>query len=73
MAKKQFARFVTPDSVARDAEAAKTIRLRGLRLAREAEAAEQKKEAADREAAAKLAKAGLRHARASHPATPGQT
>jgi hypothetical protein len=74
MAKKQFARFVTPDSVARDAEAAKTTRLRGLRLAKEAEAAEEKKEAANREAAAKSAKVGARRrVRASHPATPELT
>jgi hypothetical protein len=71
MAKKEFARFVTPDSVARDAEAAKTTRLRALRLAKEAEVAEEKKDAADREAAAKLAKTeARRRPRAAHPPTP---
>ena len=60
MAKKEFAKFVRPDRAAREAEAAKTTRLRALRLAREAEIAEEKKAAADREAAAKLAKAELR-------------
>ena len=70
MAKKQFSRFVTPDSVARDAEAAKTTRLRALRLAREAEIAEEKKDAATREAAEKLAKADARRrVRAPHPPT----
>ena len=57
MAKKEFAKFVRPDGAAREAEAAKTTRLRALRLAREAEIAEEKKAVADREAAAKLAKA----------------
>ena len=47
MAKKEFPRFVTPDGAAREAEAAKTTRLRALRLAKEAE----EKEAAAREAA----------------------
>jgi hypothetical protein len=75
MAKKQFARFVTPDSVAREAEAAKTTRLRALRLTREAAVAQEKKDAASREAAAKLAKAPpRRRVRATHPpATPGLT
>ncbi len=59
MAKKE-ARFVRPDSAAREAEAAKTTRLRALRLAKEAEAAVVKKDAAEREAAAKLAKAAAR-------------
>lgn len=71
MAKKEFAKFVTPDSVVRNAEAAKTTRLRALRLAREAEIAGEKKDAADREAAAKLEKAqSRRRVRAPHPATP---
>jgi hypothetical protein len=71
MAKKEFAKFVRPDGAAREAEAAKTTRLRALRLAREAEIAEEKKDAAIREAAEKLAKAELRRRiRAPHPATP---
>jgi hypothetical protein len=71
MAKKEPARFVTPDSAARDAEAAKTTRLRALRLAKEAVVAEEKKVAADLEAAAKLAKThARRRVRAPHPATP---
>jgi len=71
MAKKEFPRFVTPDSAAREAEAAKTTRLRALRLAREAETAAEKKEAAEREAAAKLAKAApRRRARTLHAAIP---
>src|SRR5438034_10257614 len=37
MAKKEFAKFVRPDRAAREAEAAKTTRLRALRLAKEAE------------------------------------
>jgi hypothetical protein len=53
MAKKEAQRFVTPDGAARAAEAAKTVRLRALRLAKEAE----DKDAADRAAAEKLAKA----------------
>ncbi len=68
MAKKEFAKFVRPDRAAREAEAAKTTRLRALRLAKEAEIAEEKKAAADREAAEKLAKAELRRrVRAPHP------
>jgi hypothetical protein len=68
MAKKEFPRFVTPDGAAREAEAAKTTRLRALRLAREAEIAVQQKEAAEGEAAAKLAKTALRRRpRASQP------
>jgi hypothetical protein len=71
MAKKEFAKFVRPDGAAREAEAAKTTRLRALRLAREAEIAEEKKAAADREAEAKLAKAALRRrVRAPHPTAP---
>jgi hypothetical protein len=69
MAKKEFAKFVRPDGAAREAEAAKTTRLRALRLAREAEIAEEKKDAAIREAAAKLAKAQAR--RRVSPAPPG--
>lgn len=68
MAKKQAPRFVTPDSAARDAEAAKTARLRSLRLAKEAEAAKEKKDAVERETAAKLANGPpRRRARAPHP------
>jgi hypothetical protein len=68
MAKKDFPKFVTPDGAAREAEAAKTTRLRALRLAREAEIAVEKKDAAEREAAAKLAKAPpRRRARAAQP------
>ena len=71
MAKKQFARFVTPDSVARDAEAAKTTRLRALRLTKEAAVAQEKKDAANRETEAKLEKAqSRRRVRATHPAAP---
>src|SRR6266567_3644141 len=73
MAKKEFAKFVRPDRAAREAEAAKTTRLRALRLAKEAEIAEETKATANREAAAKLAKAELRRrVRAPHPAnSPG--
>ena len=60
MAKKVIPRFVTPDSAAREAEAAKTTRLRALRLAKEAETAAENKAAAEREAAEKLAKAPAR-------------
>jgi hypothetical protein len=64
MAKKEFAKFVRPDSAARTAEAAKTTRLRALRLAREAEIAEEK-------AAAKLAKPEpRRRVRAPHSPIP---
>ena len=71
MAKKEFPRFVTPDGAARDAEAAKTTRLRALRLAKEAETAAEKKGAAEREAAVKLAKAPpRRRARAAEPMLP---
>jgi len=67
MAKKEFPRFVTPDGEARAAEAAKTTRLRALRLAKEAE----DKDVAEREAAAKLAKAEpRRRVRTPHPAIP---
>ncbi len=71
MAKKEFAKFVRPDGAAREAEAAKTTRLRALRLAKEAEIAEEKKDAAIREA---LAKTELRRrVRAPHPTPPGPT
>ncbi len=60
MAKKESAKFVPPDSAARAAEAAKTTRLRALRLAKEAVVAEEKKVAAELDAAAKLAKAQSR-------------
>jgi len=71
MAKKESAKFVKPDGAAREAEAAKTTRLRALRLAREAEIAEEKKDAAIRDAAAKLAKAqARRRVRAPHPPHP---
>ena len=67
MAKKEFSRFLTPDAEARAAEAAKTVRLRALRLAKEAE----DKDVADREAAAKLAAAApRRRIRAPHPPGP---
>jgi hypothetical protein len=69
MAKKESPRFVTPDGEARAAEAAKTTRLRALRLAKEAE----EKDVADREAAAKLAKVvPRRRVRAAHPAVPSE-
>jgi hypothetical protein len=70
MAKKQSPKFVTPDVAARDAEAAKTARLRGLRLAKEAEdAIRAEKETAEREAAIKLRKSGTRRrALAADPA-----
>jgi hypothetical protein len=72
MAKKDLPRFVRPDTAARDAEAAKTTRLRALRLAREAETAAEKKDAAEREAAAKLAKSPVRRrARAPQPEPAG--
>jgi len=74
MAKKEFAKFVRPDGAAREAEAAKTTRLRALRLAREAEVAEEKKAAAGREVAAKLAKAqARRRVRAPQPTPAGLT
>jgi hypothetical protein len=60
MAKKDTAKFVRPDRAAREAEAAKTSRLRALRLAREAEIAKEKQ--------AKLATAAPRpRVRVSHP------
>jgi hypothetical protein len=63
MAKKDSAKFVRPDGAAREAEAAKTTRLRALRLARDAEIAEEKK--------AKPAKAEpRRRVRALHPPIP---
>jgi len=69
MAKKENQRYVTPDGEARAAVAAKTTRLRALRLAKEAE----DRDAALRAAAEKLAKAEpRRRVRAPHPAvTPG--
>jgi len=51
MAKNSSAKFVRPDADARQAQAAKTTRLRSLRLAKEAEDAE-KAAAAKLEAAA---------------------
>jgi hypothetical protein len=60
MAKKEASKFVMPDGTARAAEADKTARLRALRLAKEAQAAKEQKDAADIEAAAKHAKAQLR-------------
>jgi hypothetical protein len=67
MAKKDSAKFVRPDGAAREAEAAKTTRLRALRLARDAEIAAEKAE----EKKAKLATAEpRRRVRAPHPATP---
>jgi hypothetical protein len=65
MATKQTRKFVAPESAARDAEAAKTTRLRALRLAKEAEEAAAK-EAAAREAAAKPAKTATRRRPAAH-------
>ena len=62
MAKKDSAKFVRPDGAAREAEAAKTTRLRALRLARDAEIADEK---------AKLAKPEpRRRVRAPHPPIP---
>jgi hypothetical protein len=52
MAKNSSAKFVRPDADARQVQAAKTMRLRSLRLAKEAEDAE-KAAAAKLEAAAK--------------------
>ena len=52
MAKNSSAKFVRPDADARQAQAAKTTRLRSLRLAKEAEDAE-KAAVAKLEAAAK--------------------
>lgn len=60
MAKKEPAKLATPDNAARAAEAAKTSRLRALRLTKEAEDAASAKDAADREAAAKLRKSSTR-------------
>ncbi len=69
MAKKQVSKIAAPDNTAREAEAAKTTRLRALRLAKEAElavkAASDAKEAAERDAAAKLRKSAARRAGAA--------
>ena len=51
MATKETRKFVSPNTAAREADAAKTTRLRALRLAKEAEEVAAK-EAASREAAA---------------------
>ena len=60
MATKQTKKFVAPDSAARDAEAAKTTRLRALRLAKEADDAAAKEVAAREAAAAKAGKPATR-------------
>jgi hypothetical protein len=59
MAKNTSAKFVRPDADLRQAEAAKTTRLRSLRLAKEAEDAE-KAAAAKLEAAAAKARPRVR-------------
>ncbi len=57
MAKKDAAKFVDPDGAARQAEAAKTLRLRAMRLAKEAEdAVKAEKDAVILSAAAELRK-----------------
>jgi hypothetical protein len=67
MATKETKKFVSPDIAARDAQAAKTTRLRALRLAKEAEEIAAK-EAADREAAAaKTGKSAIRRRAAAAP------
>jgi hypothetical protein len=67
MAKNTAAKFVRPDIEARQAEAAKTMRLRSLRLAKEAEEAE-KAAAAKLEAAAAKPRARARNSqRATTP------
>jgi len=67
MAAKETKKFVSPDIAARDALAAKTTRLRALRLAKEAEEAAAK-EAASREAAtAKTGKSAIRSRAAAEP------
>jgi hypothetical protein len=53
MAKNTSSKFVRPDADARQAEAAKTLRLRSLRLAKEAEDAERAATAKLEAAAAK--------------------
>jgi hypothetical protein len=70
MAKNTSAKFVRPDADLRQAEAAKTTRLRSLRLAKEAEDAE-KAAAAKLEAAA--AKARPRVRASQRPTPPGPT
>jgi hypothetical protein len=60
MATKSPRKFVSPANTTREAEAAKTTRLRALRLAKEAEDTAAAKEAATRAAAAKLVKPGTR-------------
>ena len=65
---KTNAKFVPPNTAARQAETDKTNRLRALRLAKEA----ADKEAAAREAAAKAEKPPRRRTRATHAAaSPG--
>jgi hypothetical protein len=61
MAKKD-SKFVRPDGAAREAEAAKTTRLRALRLARDAEIADAKAKAPKPEP--------RRRVRAPHPPIP---
>jgi hypothetical protein len=75
MPTKEPKKFVSPDSAARDAEAAKTTRLRALRLAKEAEEAAAKEAASREAAAAKTAKSGTRRraAAAGPPIQPDLT
>ena len=70
MAKNTSSKFVRPDADARQAEAAKTTRLRSLRLAKEAEDAE-KAAAAKLEAAATKPRPRVRASQ--RPTQPGPT
>lgn len=67
MAAKETKKFVSPDIAARDAEAAKTTRLRALRLAKEAEEATAKKAASREAAAVKTGKSAIRRRAAAEP------
>lgn len=75
MATKETRKFVSPNTAAREADAAKTTRLRALRLAKEAEEAAAKEAASREAAAAKTAKPATRRrgAAASAPIQPELT
>lgn len=75
MATKETKKFVSPDIAARDAQAAKTTRLRALRLAKEAEEVAAKEVASREAAAAKAGKSASRRrtAAASPPIQPELT
>jgi hypothetical protein len=67
MAKNTSSKFVRPDADIRQAEAAKTTRLRSLRLAKEAEDAEKAAAAKLEAAAAKLRPRARASRRATSP------